>query len=57
MKIKRRRSSVFKRLGLVLTWLGILALMIPSPGDFPNPSWVLLPVGVALYTIAWVRKE
>ncbi len=52
---KRRRTSAFKRLGLVLVWLGAIALLIPSPGHFPNPSWVLLPLGVALYTIGWIR--
>lgn len=55
MKVKRKRQPVFKRLGLVLVWLGILALLVPSYGDFPNPSWVLLPLGVALYTLGWIR--
>ncbi|WP_167855869.1 hypothetical protein [Natronospirillum operosum] len=52
---KRRRTSAFKRLGLVLVWLGIIALLIPSPGAMPNPSLILLPLGVVLYTIGWIR--
>ncbi len=56
MKLKQRRTSAFKRLGLVLTWLGILALMIPSTGNFPNPSLLLLPAGIALYVIGWARR-
>lgn len=55
MKVKRKRQPVFKRLGLVLVWLGVLALLVPSYGDLPNPSWVLLPLGVTLYTLGWIR--
>lgn len=57
VKVRRPRRSVFKRLGLVLVWLGVLALLVPVRGDFPNPSLVLLPVGIVLYTIGWVQRK
>lgn len=57
VKVRRRRRSAFKRLGLVLVWLGILALLLPVQGDFPNPSLILLPLGIALYTIGWAQRR
>ncbi|MCH8551935.1 MAG: hypothetical protein LAT62_08360 [Natronospirillum sp.] len=52
---KRRRTSAFKRLGLVLVWLGAIALLIPAAEGWIRPSMILLPLGVTLYTIGWIR--
>lgn len=57
MKTKKQRQSAFMRVGMVLVCLGVLALMIPSPGALPNPSLVLLPAGIVLYTIGWAQRR
>lgn len=53
---KPRRTSPFKRLGLVLVWLGAIALLIPAAEGWISPSLILLPLGVTLYTIGWLRE-
>lgn len=57
MVVRKRPHFRFRQLGLVLTWLGIIALMIPGNETIPSPSLILLPLGVTLFFVGWVRRE